>query len=549
MKNKMLCILLSISILISMAINIPALAFENNDIENSAEKSAADSISDNEGIEVEKLTNDEIKELSQKSIVLDLHTLNYYNPISCELNENGEYEIKFFDKLFDYGKVRLLIVPKDEKAIIFDDIVEKASTVKLKLDANKGYIYNIVITDDNNESTTHLGTISKTAYNNYNKTDKPSDGMLICQLDMIDDRFSVMGAQIDESEPNNSFSAADTINSDDDVYGKISSSSDIDYFKVKFSAAGKANFWLGQIPSGCDYDLYVYDENYNLLWSSKASGNSQELLSKKSVQNKLYYVVVKPYSGYSSSEYWLRVKLFENPSYVTESNKVNACFGDDCTRYNGYHRGIDFGAVTSGVAGDDVYSMLSGKVIDSWWDNASGNVVSIRHLQNPALVDSADSYLNTRYLHLNSRVVSTNNNVSNGATIGTMGNTGTSSEGVHLHFETGSHNDENSNRWDGTLIDPIDNFFPNLVCAHESSKNNLEPNTETDVQRNIGIFVNSSMYLDIEYLKNLTPEEISRFGITSEDLSKFKNMLESDNQLSSYYDDIDRLITELKAID
>lgn len=550
MKNKTLQILLSISILFSVAINIPALAFDNNDIESFSEKSDTGSISDNGSIETEELTSDEIKELSQKSIVLNLNTLNYYNPISCELKENGEYEIKLFDKLFDYGKVKLLIVPKDEKTIIFDNIVAKDSAVKLKLDADKGYIYNIVVTDDNNKSTTHLGTISKTAYNNYNKEDKTSDGSLICQLDIINDRFSVMGAQVDESEPNNSFSTADTINSDDDVYGSISPSGDIDYFKIKFSSDGKANFWLGQIPSGCDYDLYVYDNNYNQLWSSMAGGNSQELISKKTVQdNKWYYVAVKPYSGYSSSEYWLRVKLFENPSDVTESSRVTACFGNDCTNYSGYHRGIDFGAVSAGVAGDDVYSMLSGEVIDSWWDVDSGNVVSIRHLQNPALVDSADSYLNTRYLHLDSRSVFINDEVSNGQEIGTMGDTGNSSEGVHLHFETGSHNNANSARWEDTLIDPIDNFFPDLVCAHELSEGVFESNTETETSRNIGIFVNSSIYLDIEYIKSMTAEEISRFGITSGDLSKFKEMLESESQLSSYYEDVDRLIDELKAIE
>ena len=43
---------------------------------------------------------------------------------------------------------------------------------------------------------------------------------------------------MEESESNNTYSLADTIYDDYDVYGYISSTSDIDYFKIKFSTAG-----------------------------------------------------------------------------------------------------------------------------------------------------------------------------------------------------------------------------------------------------------------------------------------------------------------------
>ncbi len=48
-----------------------------------------------------------------------------------------------------------------------------------------------------------------------------------------------------ESESNNSMSSADRTYDDDDMYAYIGSSSDIDWFKVRFGEDGEANFWIG----------------------------------------------------------------------------------------------------------------------------------------------------------------------------------------------------------------------------------------------------------------------------------------------------------------
>ena len=61
-----------------------------------------------------------------------------------------------------------------------------------------------------------------------------------------------------ETEPNNTQGTATLTYDDYDNFGKISTLSDIDWWKVGFSSAGNANFWLGNIPSGCDYDLEIY---------------------------------------------------------------------------------------------------------------------------------------------------------------------------------------------------------------------------------------------------------------------------------------------------
>lgn len=58
-----------------------------------------------------------------------------------------------------------------------------------------------------------------------------------------------------ESEPNKTITTANVVNQDDTIYGTIGSTTDVDFFRVSFPLAGTANFWLGDIPSGKDYDL------------------------------------------------------------------------------------------------------------------------------------------------------------------------------------------------------------------------------------------------------------------------------------------------------
>ncbi|MCU6796810.1 S8 family serine peptidase, partial [Paenibacillus sp. WQ 127069] len=121
-----------------------------------------------------------------------------------------------------------------------------------------------------------------------------------------------------EVESNDSFNLADIIVDDDDNYGVIGSSSDIDYYKVMFSSNGNANFYLGGIPYGRDYDLKLYDDTYQEIRSSSNSGNADEMISNYPVQaNRWYYVRVNGYNGsYDSSSYYhLRAK-----NYATISN-------------------------------------------------------------------------------------------------------------------------------------------------------------------------------------------------------------------------------------
>lgn len=84
------------------------------------------------------------------------------------------------------------------------------------------------------------------------------------------------------------------------------------------------------------------------------------------------------------------------------------------------HRGVDYVA----AIGTPIKAAGSGRVIESGYNQFSGNYVFIKH---------NDTYT-TKYLHLTKRNVSKGANVKQGQIIGTLGKTGRVT-GAHLHYE------------------------------------------------------------------------------------------------------------------
>lgn len=116
----------------------------------------------------------------------------------------------------------------------------------------------------------------------------------------------------DSYEPNNSFSAASDlgiVSTNKSIYATINSKYDMDYFKFKLNGAAQVSFYLNNIPSGCDYDLEIYDQNNNLIKSSSNNGTTSENIQLYLNPNKYYYIKVKSYSGMSDSSYNLRINI------------------------------------------------------------------------------------------------------------------------------------------------------------------------------------------------------------------------------------------------
>lgn len=130
-----------------------------------------------------------------------------------------------------------------------------------------------------------------------------------------------------ESESNNSLADADLTYDDYDNYGSISSSNDVDWWKVVFAENGQANFWMGNIPDNCNYQLYLYNSNSTLL-SSSTTDQSQELIQYNVVAGIVYYVKIISTSGYSSSNYYFRTKNYPTtPTSTTWFSQKNSSLG------------------------------------------------------------------------------------------------------------------------------------------------------------------------------------------------------------------------------
>lgn len=122
-----------------------------------------------------------------------------------------------------------------------------------------------------------------------------------------------------ESESNNNYSVADRTQDDYNSYGTISTTADIDWWVVRFSFSGYANFWLGDIPEGCDYDLKLYaSDGTTLLKSSCKVGNASELISEYWVTPDVdYYVRIYSVSGSTNaSNYLFRAKNYWYSQYA-----------------------------------------------------------------------------------------------------------------------------------------------------------------------------------------------------------------------------------------
>ena len=151
----------------------------------------------------------------------------------------------------------------------------------------------------------------ETVYNTF-LTAKQENGVEIVFGDIIKNVVTNNLARglgpIVETEPNDSLTTADTTYDDYDNTGAITSITDIDWWKVKFTKKGKVNFWLGSIPSGCNYKITLYNAAGNQIGYSNNAGQEPELIQSVVSPNTYYYIKIETVFALSSSRYLLRTK-------------------------------------------------------------------------------------------------------------------------------------------------------------------------------------------------------------------------------------------------
>jgi len=135
-----------------------------------------------------------------------------------------------------------------------------------------------------------------------------------------------------ETENNDDYDDADIVIDDYDNFGYVSSTDDFDIWEYTSSYTGYANFYLGSIPSGCNYELGILDsDTITVLGEGFKTGNSDELITIPVTANTTYYVMIFTIEGYSLSDsYLFRVKTYPTtnvsvPLYEQQTNYTCSC--------------------------------------------------------------------------------------------------------------------------------------------------------------------------------------------------------------------------------
>ncbi|WP_134687536.1 peptidoglycan DD-metalloendopeptidase family protein [Brevibacillus migulae] len=264
--------------------------------------------------------------------------------------------------------------------------------------------------------------------------------------------------------------------------------SDVDWYKFYLSEDGYIDLQLYSIPSGVDYDLYLYDssDTTDEIWAGMNSDNNRELLQERLLDYGTYYVKVKSFNGYDEdNSYIVQWELVKQ--WPTESTRISRGYSE-----SNDHLGVDVGAVTAGDDGDNIYSIWDGTVTRAEWSSSYGYVVYITSSVDGDLIQS-------RYAHmLEDLDVTVNEKVQAGDKIGDMGNTG-ESDGVHLHFETRDCGSSCSNDNSEDPFDPMV-YFPEYkqYLKSVSSAANFEE---------VHMYDKEEVVYTMDEIKKMTPEQ------------------------------------------
>ena len=200
--------------------------------------------------------------------------------------------------------------------------------------------------------------------------------LTVCLVISLVPAFSLTALAVtrNETEPNNTTTQANTYNrtyNDYDNYGKISYSDDYDYWVVSFSNSGTANFWLGDSPTGCNYNLYLFNSSGTQLACSENNGTSTELISNHPVTGGVnYYILVRTANqNYNSAT-----------NYHMRTKQTSVSYSDQYEPYSNYMNGSTPSITINGSSiFANVYSQGD---VDYYKVSVTANKTLLMHLTN-----------------------------------------------------------------------------------------------------------------------------------------------------------------------
>lgn len=109
----------------------------------------------------------------------------------------------------------------------------------------------------------------------------------------------------DQYEPNDSIAEATTEMQGKLIQATIHSETDVDYYQFEVTANEPISILLFNIPSGCDYDLYLFNHDQTEGYADFKDGSVSEEFYISLDKSGTYYVAVDSHSGCSNSPYSL----------------------------------------------------------------------------------------------------------------------------------------------------------------------------------------------------------------------------------------------------
>lgn len=361
----------------------------------------------------------------------------------------------------------------------------------------------------------------------------------------------------EENESNNTVGTADYLSLTSCRSGKISSSTDVDFYWFIPLTTDKYRFDLVNVPigSGKDYELAIYDENQTLKGIATTTEEFETIIVNLTASSK-YYVKIYGYNGtYSTTDnYYITVTKDEcavlGYKYpfrgVGAPKKITANYGyyPDGT----LHYGLDISA----TIGNNLYSVGTGTVFSSGWVTTGGNYVAIKMDSSYSL--SGETTIVT-YVHMKSATPLSNNAAVTSSTIvGQSGNTGTPVDGgtygAHLHLQINNNGKAFAQTLDGTN-NPLRYFTSYKFTG--LSEDLTEYNSDTVSNINTSTLSDSMYIIDeafislvgrdnfiewVSYIEKIKSDWsiidfFNHFNISN---STIENIINSDKNLSDIYD-------------
>lgn len=196
---------------------------------------------------------------------------------------------------------------------------------------------------------------------------------------------SVSAATYSESESNDSYSTADTLNLNSSISGIMNNSNDVDIYKVTTSANGKLSFTFNHThtdENNVIWWIYVYkyeDGKYNQLSRVQVNGYSDEKVDFPAigaVSSGVYYVRVNTaYNNTTKHEYSLVCSFSSTNYYEKEMNDSYATATEITTNkeYKGYMNNsddVDIYKITTSKSGKITFTFNHTHTDESnviWW--------------------------------------------------------------------------------------------------------------------------------------------------------------------------------------